>query len=182
MLASKHQRFPSLNHLPWEATWVPSQYKDCLIGIGIQSTKLRLPQNSLIFIIEILISEKAVFILIWGPDLYTDGQKCVNPCRAEFIWKKKKNSIVTQNWHGAYSWNPSLWKTRTCIVNTTAANDLWMQGSRASAAIVLNLLSYIISVSSPDGLSSLMTFHHHDCGTVWSGNQLFRWWWHERCL
>ena len=59
-------------------------------------------------------------------------------CCAELIFELAF-SIIFQNWVGTVTWNRSSWKTRTClscIVNTIIANELAMQGARASAAIV----------------------------------------------
>ena len=47
-------------------------------------------------------------------------------------------SIIFQYWDGTGSCNPSLWKRGTClpyIVNFMVANDLAVQGTRASAAM-----------------------------------------------
>ena len=62
---------------------------------------------------------------------------------------------ISQNRDGAYSWNPSSWKTGThvcCIVNIMAGNDLAMQGARALTAMVLIQLSWGILISASDGL------------------------------
>ena len=46
--------------------------------------------------------------------------------------------IILQHWYDASYWNPFLQKTYvSCVVNTTVADALVMQGTRSLAAIVL---------------------------------------------
>ena len=58
-------------------------------------------------------------------------------------WKHKYTfafTITSQPWQGRGTWNPVLWKTRTCFsckVNIISDDDLVMQGVRASAAMIL---------------------------------------------
>ena len=69
-----------------------------------------------------------------------------SPCHSKFIWRKlaKKTtfviSLISQPWDGAGNWNPSPWKTRTCLsctVNTMVVYALMMQGARTSTAMIL---------------------------------------------
>ena len=49
-------------------------------------------------------------------------------------------STIPPHWHDRGSWNPSSCKTMTCLFDTaniTAADDLVMQGVRASSALIL---------------------------------------------
>ena len=65
-------------------------------------------------------------------------------------------SIMSQHFDGTGCWNPSLWKTRTCLsyrINTMAANVLATQGARASTVMVLTLFFQNIPVSAPPGLT-----------------------------
>ena len=68
----------------------------------------------------------------------------INPNHVEFISGNIKviiaKSIIFQNLKGRSSSNASSWKTRD-LFNTMAADGLAMQGSRASAAMVLSWFS-----------------------------------------
>ena len=71
----------------------------------------------------------------------------INTWNAEV--RKYKNifefSIISQHWVRVGIWNHSSWKTRTplsYIVKIMAADALVMQGTRASVAMVLTLLSH----------------------------------------
>ena len=48
--------------------------------------------------------------------------------------------VIPSHWHDTGNWNPSFSKTRTCLFHVAhimAADDLAMQGARASAAMIL---------------------------------------------
>ena len=67
-------------------------------------------------------------------------------------FRKHKNriafsTIISLDWDGTGSWNPSSLKTRTCspcIVNTMVADVLVTQEAKASAAMVLTYLAWNI--------------------------------------
>ena len=53
--------------------------------------------------------------------------------------------IFRSHWNGTGGWNPPSWTSRTCQsnrVNTMAADDLTIQGTRASAVKSIDLLWY----------------------------------------
>ena len=61
-----------------------------------------------------------------------------------YFFRKHKNiftfPIISHHWDDAAIWNPSSWKTMTCIFyifNSMAADDLARQGARASTAMIL---------------------------------------------
>ena len=82
----------------------------------------------------------------------------LNPLHAKFF-RGNKNIltfyIIAPHWKDTVSWNPSSCKTRTFlfyIVNIMAANYLAMQGDRASASMIFNMLNWINSVPACYGL------------------------------
>ena len=82
-----------------------------------------------------------VKVTSWVPQ----GNK-LNLCLAEFILGKRKCiyiSTISHHWQYTGFWYPSLWKAMTCLfckVYIKVADDLVMEGARASATIVLTLL------------------------------------------
>ena len=79
------------------------------------------------------------------------GERWVNSWCAEFIWENEKNiSFSMLRYTG--TWNPSPCMTvahLSHIINTMAADDLAMEGARASTAMVLMCLSWNILTSAP---------------------------------
>ena len=80
----------------------------------------------------------------------------VNPGHAEFYFRKYNNifafSMISQHWDGTGSLNPSLCETRnhlSYLVNTRVADDLVIQGARASATMVLVKLFWNLPVPAP---------------------------------
>ena len=96
-------------------------------------------------------------------NLHPKNLYVLNSLHAGFVCFRKYENIFTcyivfvfHHWHGAGNWTPSPGKTRIFsfyIYNTMAADDLAMQGARASAAILLIWLSWNIPPSIPDGLT-----------------------------
>ena len=105
---------------------------------------------------------------IYGPHCLLSGllnlitesltQLCVQTSLLAFCDGNLTNWIILQNWYITGHWN-SLPRTSSIstlhTVNIVAAGDLAMQGSRASATMVLPLLYRNILVSAPEGLMSL---------------------------
>ena len=64
-----------------------------------------------------------------------------NPLHVELFREiYKLISLIPSHWNDPCNWNPTLWKSRSClsdIVNSMSADDLVMQGPRASVAMVL---------------------------------------------
>ena len=68
------------------------------------------------------------------------------------------------HWDGTGSWNPSVWKIKTClyyIVNNLVADVLAMQGARASAAMISIKFSWNIPASVLEELISITLFTLH---------------------
>ena len=65
--------------------------------------------------------------------------------------------ITPPHWHDMCSWNLPSYTTGTYLgymINIIAADDLVVQGARASATIMLNLLNRDNSVPTPKGLTN----------------------------
>ena len=82
------------------------------------------------------------------------------PSKCWIIWRKHKDihvfiiSVISRIWTCTSSCNLLSWKTGlhvSSIVNAMAADGLATQGARASAAIVLTLLSQNIPTSASEG-------------------------------
>ena len=83
-----------------------------------------------------------------------------NYCHSDYILTF---CITSWIWVGAGHWNFSLWKTRPCVPKTgnimVIADDLVMQGAKASAAMVLIWFIWITRVSTPKGVNSYLVMN-----------------------
>ena len=117
-----------------DMNWVHSEYIYWLLCLMVLFLK---------FLSNSFICGRYGFCVLW----------ITNPLRAKIFHRKHKklftNYIIPPHWHDTGSWNPSPCKTRTCqfyIVNIMVADVLATQGARASATMILTMLSQINSV------------------------------------
>ena len=97
----------------------------------------------------------ALKFIWWCIDLFTFCMAFM--IRAEFILGNVKIHLHFHHLNkGTVSWNNSSWKTGThllCIFSIMAADDMGIQGARASVAMILTCLSLNILVSVPEVLA-----------------------------